>query len=57
MLGVRRPGVTEALHALRKTKVDFIWRWLITVGDPNGMERAAGKVYGTPEAEYRRRIG
>jgi hypothetical protein len=54
MLGVRRPGVTEALHALRKQGLISYARGQITGHDRKGMERAAGKVYGTPEAEYRR---
>ena len=57
MLGVRRPGVTEALHALRKQDLISYARGQITVKDRKGLERAAGKAYGTPEAEYRRLIG
>jgi CRP-like cAMP-binding protein len=57
MLGVRRPGVTEALHALREQGLIAYGRGLITVEDRKGMERKAGAVYGVPEAEYRRLIG
>ena len=57
MLGVRRPGVTEALHALREHGLISYGRGLITVEDRKGMERTAGEAYGTPEAEYRRLIG
>jgi CRP-like cAMP-binding protein len=57
MLGVRRPGMTEALHALRKQGLIAYRRGQIVVKDRKGMERAAGKAYGTPEAEYRRLIG
>ena len=57
MLGVRRPGVTEALHALRKQDLISYARGQIAVKDRKGLERAAGKAYGTPEAEYRRLIG
>jgi CRP-like cAMP-binding protein len=57
MLGVRRPGVTEALKALREQGLISYGRGQITVKDRKGMERAAGKAYGTPEAEYRRLIG
>jgi CRP-like cAMP-binding protein len=57
MLGVRRPGVTEALHALRKQGLISYGRGRINVQDRKGMERAAGETYGTPEAEYRRLIG
>ena len=57
MLGVRRPGVTEALHALREQGLISYGRGLITVEDRKGMERKAGAAYGVPEAEYRRLIG
>ena len=57
MLGVRRAGVTEALHALREQGLISYGRGLITVGDRKGMERKAGAAYGVPEAEYRRLIG
>ena len=57
MLGVRRPGVTEALHALRERGLIAYGRGQIVVKDRKGMERAAGEAYGTPEAEYRRLIG
>jgi hypothetical protein len=57
MLGVRRPGVTEALRALRKQELISYSRGQISVKNRKGMERAAGEAYGTPEAEYRRLIG
>jgi CRP-like cAMP-binding protein len=57
MLGVRRPGVTEALHALRERGLIAYGRGQIVVKDRKGMERTAGEAYGTPEAEYRRLIG
>jgi CRP-like cAMP-binding protein len=57
MLGVRRPGVTEALHALRKQELISYARGQIIVKDRKGMERMAAEAYGTPEAEYRRLIG
>jgi CRP-like cAMP-binding protein len=57
MLGIRRSGVTEALHALRKQDLISYGRGQITVKDRKGMERTAGGAYGTPEAEYRRLIG
>jgi CRP-like cAMP-binding protein len=57
MLGVRRSGVTEALHALRKQGLISYARGQITVKDRKRIERAAGEAYGTPEAEYRRLIG
>jgi Mn-dependent DtxR family transcriptional regulator len=57
MLAVRRPGVTDALNALRKQGLISYQRGQITVRDRKGMERTAGESYGTPEAEYRRLIG
>ncbi len=57
MLGVRRAGVTEALHALRRQDLISYARGQITVKDRKGMERKAGAAYGVPEAEYRRLIG
>jgi Crp-like helix-turn-helix domain len=57
MLGDRRPGVTEALHALRERGLIAYARGQITVMNRKGVERMAGKTYGTPEAEYRRLIG
>jgi CRP-like cAMP-binding protein len=56
MLGVRRPGVTEVLNALREKGLITYRRGQITVSDRKGMERKAGEAYGTPEAEYRRLI-
>lgn len=57
MLCVRRPGVTEALNALRKRGLISYKRGDITVRDRKGLERVAGESYGVPEAEYRRLIG
>jgi CRP-like cAMP-binding protein len=57
MLGVRRPGVTDALDALRKQGLISYARGKITILDRKGMERTAGEAYGIPEAEYRRLIG
>ncbi len=57
MLAVRRPGVTEALHALKEQELISYARGRIIVKDRKGMERTAGEAYGTPEAEYRRLIG
>ena len=56
MLGVRRPGVTEALHALRSKALISYARGQIAIEDRKGLERAAGEAYGAPEAEYRRLI-
>jgi CRP-like cAMP-binding protein len=57
MLGVRRPGVTEALHALREQGLIAYGRGVITVKNRKGMESKAGAAYGVPEAEHRRLIG
>jgi CRP-like cAMP-binding protein len=57
MLGVRRAGVTEALHALRGQKLIESARGAIVVLNRKGIERVAGAAYGVPEAEYRRLIG
>jgi CRP-like cAMP-binding protein len=56
MLGVRRPGVTEALHALSSQKLIRAARGEIIVLSRKGLERVAGELYGVPEAEYRRLI-
>ena len=57
MLAVRRPGVTDALNALRQRKLISYRRGEITIIDRKGMARLAGEAYGTPESEYRRLIG
>jgi CRP-like cAMP-binding protein len=57
MLGVRRAGVTEALQILKRQKLIATGRNKIVVLNRKGIERAAGKSYGTPEKEYRRLIG
>ena len=57
MLGVRRAGVTEALHALRERGLISYARGQIALKDRKGLERAAGEAYGVPESEYRRLIG
>ena len=57
MLGVRRAGVTEALQSLKRQKLIDNGRNQIVVLNRKGIERAAGKSYGTPEKEYRRLIG
>lgn len=57
MLGVRRAGVTVALHALESRKLIKSSRGRIIVRDRKGLERSAGGCYGIPEAEYRRLIG
>jgi CRP-like cAMP-binding protein len=56
MLGVRRAGVTEALHSLSSRRLIETGRGQIRVLNRKGIERVAGELYGTPEAEYRRLI-
>ena len=57
MLGVRRPGVTEALQSLRRQKLIDTGRSQIVVRNRKGIERMARGSYGVPEKEYRRLIG
>jgi CRP-like cAMP-binding protein len=57
MLGVRRAGVTEALHALEALKLIRSGRGQIVVLNRKGIERKAGEAYGAPEAEFRRLLG
>ena len=52
MLAVRRPGVTDALNALREQGLITYQRGQITVRDRKKLEHTAGEAYGTPEAEY-----
>ncbi|MBC8012812.1 MAG: Crp/Fnr family transcriptional regulator [Methyloceanibacter sp.] len=54
MLGVRRPGVTVALHTLEAQGLIRAARASIHVIDRAGLEELAGGAYGVPEAEYRR---
>lgn len=57
MLGVRRAGVTVALHALAKHGLIVAGRGSISVLDRKGLEEAAHASYGTPEREFRRLFG
>jgi CRP-like cAMP-binding protein len=57
MLGVRRPGVTEALQTLKRRKLIDNRRNQIVVLDRQGIEQTAGNSYGVPEKEYRRLFG
>jgi CRP-like cAMP-binding protein len=57
MLAVRRPGVTDAMKALRERGLISYRRGEITINDRKGIARVAGNAYGTPESEYRRLIG
>jgi CRP-like cAMP-binding protein len=57
MLGVRRPGVTEALQMLETEQAIRTERCNIVVLDRRKLEETAGDGYGGPEAEYERLIG
>jgi DNA-binding FadR family transcriptional regulator len=57
MLGVRRPGVTEALHMLEGEHIIKAVRGSITILDREKLERVAADSYGVPEAAYARLIG
>jgi CRP-like cAMP-binding protein len=57
MMGVRRAGVTEALHELTRLKLTSGNRGKITLLNRKGLEKLAGNFYGVPEAEYRRLLG
>jgi CRP-like cAMP-binding protein len=57
MLGVRRAGVTEALHALESKGLISSSRGAILVRNRKGIERSAGGTYGMPEKELRRLMG
>lgn len=57
MLGVRRPGVTEALQMLEKEQaIRAEWRNIVVL-DRRRLQERAGDGYGGPEAEYERLIG
>ena len=57
MLGVRRPGVTLGLNALQDEGLLDIRRGQIAIVDRLGLEAAAGRSYGRPEADYERLFG
>lgn len=57
MLGVRRPGVTDALNDLEGKGLIRSARGVVRIVDRIGLEAAAGGIYGVPEAEYKRLIG
>lgn len=56
-LGVRRSGVTDALHILEGRGLIRATRGKITVLDRDGLIDSAGGSYGVPEAEYERLLG
>lgn len=54
MLGVRRAGITMALHALEARNLILTSRGSVIVRDRSGLHRQANGLYGIPEAEYAR---
>ena len=57
MLGVRRPGVTVALHLLVTQGLIRSHRGIISVVDRKGLEETSNGTYGVPEAEFQRLFG
>jgi CRP-like cAMP-binding protein len=57
LLGVRRQGVTVALHDLEGKGLIRSARSHIRILDRDGLQEAANGFYGIPEAEYDRAIG
>ena len=57
MLGVRRSGVTEALHVLEGVEIVSARRGQVRVLSRERLEEVAGGCYGLPEAEYAKLIG
>jgi CRP-like cAMP-binding protein len=57
MLGVRRAGVTDALHFLEGLNLVRAARGTVTIIDREALKKRAGVHYGLPEAEYERLIG
>jgi CRP-like cAMP-binding protein len=56
MLGVRRAGVTDALHILEGRGLIKARRGQITVVNRKGLEAVSDSSYGVPEAEYARLV-
>jgi CRP-like cAMP-binding protein len=57
MLGVRRAGITLALHELEGRKLIKAARGQVTVIDRRGIEQMTNGFYGQPEREYARLHG
>jgi CRP-like cAMP-binding protein len=57
MLGIRRAGVTTALHILEGAGIIKASRGRIQVLNRDELREGAGDCYGAPEAEYERLIG
>jgi CRP-like cAMP-binding protein len=54
LLGVRRAGVTMALHQLEAAALIATTRGHVTILDRCGLEASANGLYGVPEAEFDR---
>jgi CRP-like cAMP-binding protein len=54
MLGVRRAGVTVAIHGFERRGLVTTRRGQLTIVNRTGIEQIAGSFYGTPEAELKR---
>ncbi|MGF1622618.1 MAG: Crp/Fnr family transcriptional regulator [Rhodomicrobiaceae bacterium] len=57
MLGVRRPGVTVALHILEGKGLIHAERGKLVIVDRDGLIEHAAGYYGAPEAEFARLMG
>lgn len=57
LMGVRRPGVTVALHELEGKLLIRSLRNRICILDRTGLEQTANGFYGASEEEYRRLLG
>jgi CRP-like cAMP-binding protein len=57
MLGVRRAGVTVAIHGFERRGLVTTRRGQLTIVNRTGIEQIAGSFYGTPEAELKRLLG
>lgn len=57
MLGVRRAGVTVALHSFERRGLIATRRGQLTLVNRKGIEQVAGSFYGIPEAELKRLMG
>jgi CRP-like cAMP-binding protein len=57
MLGVRRPGVTVALHFLESAGLIRSTRGQVRVMDRAGLDEHANRSYGVAESEYERLMG
>ena len=56
MLGVRRAGVTTAMHILESSDLVQAKRGVVTILNREKLEELADNAYGLPEAEYARQM-